>query len=138
MTATELEKFLAQPHIMRIAFIDASDGTPIVHPVWYYFENKKFFIATDREGKKAKCLRKNPAIYFLIDLDPVDDPPRGVRGRATATVVDDADYATRVTQRNIDRYLGSPRGKAARRILEMGRKSCVLEVSPIYMATWKY
>jgi nitroimidazol reductase NimA-like FMN-containing flavoprotein (pyridoxamine 5'-phosphate oxidase superfamily) len=138
MTATELEKFLAQPHIMRIALIDASDGTPIVHPVWYYFENEKFFIATDREGKKAKSLRKNPAMYFLIDLDPVDDPPRGVRGRATATVVDDADYATRVTQRNIDRYLGSPRGKTARRILEMGRESCVLEVSPIYMATWKY
>ena len=138
MSAKEVETFLAQPNIMRIALIDASDGFPIVHPVWYYYENEKFFVATDREGKKAKSLNENPALYFLVDVNPVDGPPRGVRGRATVSLVDDPDYATRVTQRNIDRYLVTPRSATAQKILELGRDSCVLEITPHYMATWKY
>ena len=138
MSAEEIETFLARPHLMRIALIDASDGYPIVHPVWYYYENEKFFVATDTEGKKAKSLRLNPALYFLIDSDRADGPPCGVRGRATVAVVDDPDYATRVTRRNIDRYLGSPESTTARKILERGKDSSVLEIVPLYMATWKY
>jgi hypothetical protein len=138
MTIGEVEKYLDLPHIMRIALLDAADGLPFVHPVWYYYEHEKFFVATDRDGKKANSLRKNPAVYFLVDSDPVEGPPRGVRGRAAATVVDDPEYATRVTRRNVGRYLGSRRGKTARKILEKGRDSCVLEITPTYMATWKY
>lgn len=138
MTYSEIEQYLGLPHIMRIGLVDFADGFPIVHPVWYYYENEKFFVATDSDGKKAQSLRKNPALYFLIDSDPDEGPPRGIRGRALASVVDDPDYATRVTQRNIERYLDSPQGKSARAILEKGKDSCVLEISPIYMATWKY
>lgn len=138
MGKDELATFLTQPHIMRIAFVDERDNYPVVHPVWYYYEDDKFFVAIDSDGQKAKSLRKNPALYFLIDSDPPNGPPLGVRGKAKADVVDDPDYATKVTVRNILRYLGSLEGNAAKKIKETGRKSSVLEINPLYLATWKF
>jgi hypothetical protein len=138
MNEDELAFYLEQPHIMRIGIVDVRDGFPIVHPVWYYYEHGRFFVATDRGGQKARALRKNPALYFLIDSDPADGPPLGVRGRASAAVVDNPEYATRVTRRNIVRYLGSEEGKTAEKLLEMGSESCVIEITPQYLATWKF
>lgn len=138
MSQDELAAYLDQAHIMRIALIDHRDSHPIVHPVWYYYEAGKFFVATDRNGIKAESLRQNPRLYFLVDSDPADGPPRGVRGKAEASVVDDPDYATRVTLRNVIRYLGSAEGNAARKIIEMGKDSSVIEINPSFIATWKY
>ena len=138
MDEAEIMSFLKQPRIMRIGVIDNRDKYPLVHPVWYYYEDGKFFVATDKSGQKAASLRRNPALYFLVDSDPAEGPPLGVRGKARALVVDDAEYATRVTVRNIVRYLGSPEGKTAQKIKETGKDSCVLEISPLYIASWKF
>ncbi len=138
MDETEIINFLEQPLIMRIGLIDRRDKFPLVHPVWYYYDHGKFFVATYRDGQKAKSLRHNPALYFLVDSDPADGPPLGVRGKAKVSVVDDAEYATRVTVRNIIRYLGSLDGKAAQKIKETGKESCVLEITPLYIASWKF
>ncbi|HKU48965.1 MAG TPA: pyridoxamine 5'-phosphate oxidase family protein [Nitrososphaera sp.] len=138
MSPTEVSEYLEQPNIMRIAVIDHHDGYPVVHPVWFYYENEMFLVAVDREGRKAQSLRKNPDLYYLVDSSPSDGPPLGIRGRAVASVVDDSDYATRVTERNIQRYMKLPEGKAAEKIREMGKCSCVLEIRPTYMATWKF
>jgi nitroimidazol reductase NimA-like FMN-containing flavoprotein (pyridoxamine 5'-phosphate oxidase superfamily) len=96
----------------------------------------RFYVATDRQGTKARVLRKNPDIYFLVDESP--SPTFGVRGKGTARVVDDPDYATRVTRRNAKRYLGTLQSKTAKALLAMGPSSCVLEIMPRYMATWKF
>ena len=138
MSRAELAAFLAQPRIMRIALCDYHDSHPIVHPVWYHYEKGKFLVATDSAGKKARALRKNPALYFLVDSDFGDGPPRGVRGRARARVVDDPDYATNVTRVNVIHYLGSAHSKSARKIIARGKMSSVIEITPLYMATWKF
>jgi hypothetical protein len=96
-----------------------------------------FFVAIDSKGQKAKSLRKNPALYFLIEPGPPNGPPLGVRGNAKEDVVDDPDYATKVTVLNIHRYLGSPKGNAAKEIKETARESSV-EITPLYLATWKF
>jgi len=134
----ELEEFLDQPNILRIAMIDFRDGSPLVHPVWYYYNNGRLFSAVDRDGVKAQSLRKNPNVYFLVDTSPDDGPPRGVRGKGTAAIIDDPEYATKVTSRNILRYLGSLDNSVGQRLIEMGKSSSVIEVTPSYMATWKF
>ena len=67
---------------MRIAFVDERDNYLVVHPVLYHYEDDMFFVAIDSKGQKAKSLRKNPALYFLIEPDPPNGPPLGVRGNA--------------------------------------------------------
>lgn len=138
MSSDEVKEYLDRPNIMRIAVVDERDSCPIVHPVWFYYEAGKLFVATDKDGVKARSLKKNPNLYFLIDSDPVDGPPYGVRGKASAVVVDDPEYATRVTRRNILRYVGSLEGHSAQMILEKGKDSSVLEITPRYIATWKF
>ncbi|HEU4604714.1 MAG TPA: pyridoxamine 5'-phosphate oxidase family protein [Nitrososphaera sp.] len=133
----EVAQLLARPNILRLAYLDET-GHPVVHPVWYYYSRGKFFAATDMNSAKARALRKNSSVYFLVDESPKGGPTRGVRGRGTAKVVDDPAYAARVTRRNVKRYLGSLTSKAAKTVLEMGPDSCVLEITPSYIGTWKF
>jgi nitroimidazol reductase NimA-like FMN-containing flavoprotein (pyridoxamine 5'-phosphate oxidase superfamily) len=137
LTRKEVSSLLARPNLLRVGFLD-EDGGPVVHPVWYYYSKGRFYFATDRQGRKAEFLRKNPGVYFLVDENPADGPPLGVRGKGMAKVVDDPKYATRVTRRNVMRYLGTTKSKSAKAVLAMGPDSCVVEVTPSTMATWKF
>ncbi|HVX01765.1 MAG TPA: pyridoxamine 5'-phosphate oxidase family protein [Nitrososphaera sp.] len=137
LSRKEVAQLLARPNLLRIAFLDER-GEPVVHPVWYYYSRGKFYFATDRQGRKAHALRRNPAVYYLVDENPAGRSPLGVRGNGTARVVDDPKYATRVTRRNVVRYLGTAKSNSARAVLAMGPESCVVEVTPIKMATWKF
>ncbi len=134
----ELDKFLAKPNILRLAIIDERDGWPIVHPVWYYYKAGRFLIATDRQGVKARSLRKNPNVYFLVDVSPDDGPPMGVRGKGLAKVIDDPDYAAKLTMQNTIRYMGTIETEKAKEVMELGKNSSVVEIKPVYMATWKF
>lgn len=133
---SEAEEILAGPHIMRIGVIDERDGSPLVHPVWFYYENEMFFVATDTEGQKARSLRKNASVYFVVDI--VQGPPRGIRGKGTARISDDHAYATEVTKKCVVKYLGTAETETAKRVIEMGKESSVIEIIPKYMATWKF
>ena len=133
----EVSQLLARPNILRMAYLDET-GDPIAHPVWYYYSRGKFLVATDRVGKKAKLLRKNPFVYFLVDESSSENGTLGLRGKGIARVIDDPLYATRVTRLNVRRYLGTLQSKTAKAIVAMGPDSCVIEITPSYMATWKY
>lgn len=133
----EVSQLLARPNILRMAYLDET-GDPIAHPVWYYYSRGKFLVATDRVGKKAKLLRKNPVVYFLVDESSSENGTLGLRGKGIARVIDDPLYATRVTRLNVRRYLGTLQSKTAKAIVAMGPDSCVIEITPSYMATWKY
>ena len=137
LSKREVLQLLAQPNILRLAYID-EDGGPVVHPVWYYYRKGMFFAATDAKSLKARTLRKNPEVYFLVDESPKGGPTRGVRGKGIVKVVDDATYAIRLTRRNVLKYFGNLTSKAAKMVLEWGSDSCVLEITPLYMATWKF
>lgn len=133
----EISKLLARPNLLRIAYIDES-GDPIVHPVWHYYNRGKFLVAIDRAGRKAKVFRKNPTVYFLVDESSRKEGTLGLRGKGTARVIDDPLYATKVTRHNVKRYLGTLQSKTAKAILAMGPDSCVIEITPSYIATWKF
>lgn len=48
--------------------IDSRDGTPLVHPMWYYYENEKFFAVSNKDYTKVRSLKKIPNVYFLVDI----------------------------------------------------------------------
>jgi hypothetical protein len=137
LSKREISQLLARPNILRIAYLDER-GDPIAHPVWYYYSGGKFLVATDRVGRKAKVLRKNPVVYILVDESSHEKGTLGLRGKGIARVIDDPLYATRVTRRNVKRYLGKLQSKTAKAILAMGPDSCVIEITPSYLATWKF
>lgn len=133
----EVLQLLTRPNILRVAFVDKK-GEPMVHPVWYHYSKEKLYFATDMDGTKAKVLRDNPTVYFLVDEVPDDKPSLGVRGKGTAKVIDDTNYATDITKRCVKKYLGTTKSKTAKMIIAMGADSCVVEVTPRFIATWKF
>ena len=134
----EISELLAQPNLLRVAYLDER-GDPFAHPVWYYYSRGKFLVAIDRAGRKAQTLQKNPLVYFLVDESSRKKGTLGLRGKGTARVIDDPLYATKVTRHNVKSYLGTTlQSKSAKTILAMGPDSCVIEITPSYIATWKF
>jgi hypothetical protein len=132
----EFEALLGGPNILRLGVVDERDGAPMVHPVWFHYEKEMLFVAADTGGLKARSVQKNPNVYFLVDT--VQGPPRGARGKGIARVSDDHSYATEVTRKCTVKYLGTSESDMARKIIEMGRDSSVIEIIPKYIATWKF
>jgi len=129
----DVTELLNQPIYLRVAMINSRDGTPLVHPMWYYYDNGKFFAVSNRDGTKVRSLKKNPDIYFLVDI-----ADRGVRGRGTAKVIDDPEYATKITSRNLIRYLGSLESPEAKDRIEIAKNHySAIEITPLFMATWR-
>lgn len=132
MDKNEVSELLNQPIYLRVAMINAKDGTPLVHPIWYYFNDEKFYAVSNTGGIKIQSLKKNPDVYFLVDV-----ADRGVRGKATAKVIDDQSYAKEITARNLTRYLGSLDSPEAKERLEFSKNYSAIEITPVYMASWK-
>jgi nitroimidazol reductase NimA-like FMN-containing flavoprotein (pyridoxamine 5'-phosphate oxidase superfamily) len=129
----EVTELLNQPIYLRIAMINSRDGTPLVHPIWYHYENGKFFAVSNKNGIKVQSLKKNPNVYFLVDI--VD---RGVRGKGTAKVIDDSEYATKILSHNLVRYVGSLDSPEAKDRIELAKKNySAIEITPLFMATWR-
>ena len=49
----EVTELLNQPIYLRVAMINARDGTPLVHHMWYNYEEGKFFAVSNKEGTKV-------------------------------------------------------------------------------------
>jgi nitroimidazol reductase NimA-like FMN-containing flavoprotein (pyridoxamine 5'-phosphate oxidase superfamily) len=129
----EVIELLDQPIYLRVAMINERDGTPLVHPICYNYKDGKFFAVSNKNGTKVRSLKKNPEVYFLVDI-----ADRGVRGRATAKVIDDSDYATKITAQNLERYMGSVDSPEAKDRLAITKDLySAIEIIPQFIATWK-
>jgi general stress protein 26 len=130
---TEVNELLNQPIYLRVAMINSRDGTPLVHPIWYYYENGKFFAVSNKYGTKVQSLKKNPNVYFLVDITD-----RGVRSKGMANVIDDPEYATKILSRNLVRYMGSLDSPEAKDRIELAKTSySAIEITPLFMDTWR-
>ncbi len=113
--------------------INERDGTPLVHPLFYNYKDGKFFAVSNKNGTKIRSLKRNPEVYFLVDT-----ADRGVRGRASAKVIDDFDYATEITAQNLERYMGSLDSPEAKDRLAIAKEHySAIEITPHFFATWK-
>jgi len=136
MDEKEILDFLDRERVlMRLGMVD-DDGYPMVHPVWFVYEDNCLWAAVERTSRKAKILRKNPKVYFTIDKS--SEPPKGVRGRGRAALIEDDSLALRLTEKHLLKYHGSTSDEFARDFLESIHESVVIKVTPIYLATWDY
>ncbi len=91
-TEEEVDKFLQSKLNLQLATLDEK-GEPNIQPVWFYYDKdrKKLLFNTSKSAKKTQNLRRNPTIYFSIDYENHEEnhPPRGVKGKGTATIAED-------------------------------------------------
>jgi nitroimidazol reductase NimA-like FMN-containing flavoprotein (pyridoxamine 5'-phosphate oxidase superfamily) len=143
MTREEAERFLESKLNLQIATIDEK-GEPNIQPVWFYYDRvqRKLLITTSKLAKKTQNLRRNPTIYFSIDHENYDEnaPPRGVKGKGTATIVEDPSTIVPQADRISIKYLGTPDHPVAKMISDGAKKGEVVlvEINPKFLSTWDY
>ena len=52
-----VEAFLAPPRLMRLG-VTEPDGTPLVHPVWYTWQDEKFLVHMGTQSSKRTAIAR--------------------------------------------------------------------------------
>jgi general stress protein 26 len=143
MTKEEAERFLETKLNLQIATIDEK-GEPNIRPVWCFYDKDqgKLFITTSKLAKKTQNLRRKPTVYFSVDDENYEEnrPPKGVKGKGVATIVEDPDRIIPQADRISMKYLGTLDHPVAKMITEGAKKGEVVlvEISPKFFSTWDY
>jgi PPOX class probable F420-dependent enzyme len=67
MSKEELQTFLAQPLIARLALVRVN-GTAQVSPMWFLYEDGVMYMSTRTERAKVKYLKVNPHVAVVVDV----------------------------------------------------------------------
>ena len=144
MTREETERFLGSKLNLQIATIDEKDE-PNIQPVWFYYDKdeEKLLMTTSKLSKKTQNLQRIPTIYFSIDYENYDKnlPPRGVKGKGTATIVEgDPNRIIPQADRISVKYLGTLDHPIAKMITDGIKKGeiVLVEITPKFFSTWDY
>lgn len=95
----------------------ASDGRPLVTPVWFVVDNGELAFNTDRNGAKGRALQRDHRVTICVD-DP--HPPYSfVQVQGLATMSEDPQEVLDIATRAGARYMGADRAD------EFGRRNAV-------------
>ena len=91
----------------------ASDGRPLVTPVWFVVDDGELVFATHRDTPKYRALQRDPRVAICVD-DP--HPPYSfVQVQGVAEATDDPGDLLDNTTRTGARYMGADRADEFRR-----------------------
>ena len=139
MSEREARTFLTQSKSTLLLGTTNADRTPVIHPVWYYFDSAKtkLYFYTEPALKKAANIKERSTVYFDVDHDKW--PYKGVKGKAKARIITNKKKALSYGAKILAKYVkkGRPLAKSA---LERIRKGgyVVVEVTPAYLTSWDY
>lgn len=95
----------------------ASDGRPLVAPVWFIVENGQLSFITGGDTAKGRSLQRDSRVVMCVD-DP--HPPFSfVQVQGVASTSDDPRELVEVATRSSARYVGAERAE------EFGRRNSV-------------
>ncbi|MDE1854131.1 MAG: pyridoxamine 5'-phosphate oxidase family protein [Thaumarchaeota archaeon] len=139
MSETDAREYLTQSKSVLILGTTNDDGSPVIHPVWYYFDstNTKLYFFTEPGLKKTANIRKRSQVYFDVDHDRW--PYMGVKGKGKARIIDDTDEALSHGAKILPRYLkeGAPMASLVLDKIKAGGY-VVIEITPAYFTSWNY
>jgi nitroimidazol reductase NimA-like FMN-containing flavoprotein (pyridoxamine 5'-phosphate oxidase superfamily) len=82
LTPSERAAFLTEPGVlMRIAVVRA-DGSPLVAPLWFIYEDESIYFTPRARSEWYGCLKRDPRVALSIDEQPLPYRKVGVEGRA--------------------------------------------------------
>jgi PPOX class probable F420-dependent enzyme len=87
----------------------ASDGRPLVTPVWFVVDQGDLVFTTQRHTPKGRALERDPRVVLCVD-DP--HPPYSfVQVQGVATLTEDAAELLGIATRTGARYMGAERAE---------------------------
>ncbi|WP_101946486.1 PPOX class F420-dependent oxidoreductase [Mycobacterium sp. 3519A] len=95
----------------------ASDGRPLVAPVWFVVDNGELAFNTGKDTAKGRALTRDPRVVMCVDDS---QPPYSfVQVQGIATISEDPQDVLDIATRTGGRYMGAERAQ------EYGRRNGV-------------
>ncbi|WP_433563344.1 PPOX class F420-dependent oxidoreductase [Nocardia sp. CA-151230] len=100
----------------KLAFV-ASDGRPLVAPVWFILEGDEIVFNTGKDTAKGRSIRRDGRLTLCVD---VSEPPYSfVQVQGVAEISEDPDELLRTATDIAARYMGLDRAD------EFGKRNAV-------------
>ena len=139
MNEQEVINFLQSKLNLQLATID-ENGDPNIQPVWFDYEkdSEKLHIMTSKMSNKVRNIRSKSNVYFSIDDE--NFPYKGVKGKATAQIIEDHQKVVSIAEKINIKYLGTLEHPLARMLMEFAQNGTeiLLEISPKFFSTWDF
>lgn len=104
MTRAELDDFLEQERVLRLATVDEA-GWPAVVPVWFVWYDGAFWVWNlDRASRTRRLASRATRVGICVDGGREYDELRGVTARTEHTFVDDEEVPVEVRTRMGAKY----------------------------------
>ena len=138
LSEQQVREFLGKSRLNLQLGTTDEKGEPNIHPIWYHFENDKFYIVTPKKSKKANNALRQKNVYFSIDDESF--PYKGVKGKGNIKSLDDLNSNIKIAEKIITKYMGSLENDIGRWIIneiQQGNES-VLEITPKFFSAWSF
>ncbi len=67
----ELAEFLAEPGVLMRVAVVRGDGSPLVTPIWFLYEDGAVYFTPREKSEWFGCLRQDPRVALSIDEQPL-------------------------------------------------------------------
>jgi hypothetical protein len=134
LSRDELDRFLGEGHLMRLACLDER-GWPYVVPVWHEWSGDGWWVIPRARSVWAGHLRRDPRCAVTVDEVGTQ---RKVVAQCEARLVEEPNLGGRwvaIAERMSVRYLG----ENGPRYLEptLGQRRWLFHLEPVRMLTWQ-
>jgi PPOX class probable F420-dependent enzyme len=105
----QVRDFLSQgTRTGKLAFA-ASDGRPVINPVWFILEEDELVFNTGKNSAKGHAVQRDPRVALCVDSD---EPPYAYfQVQGIATVSEDPAELRRTATAIAGRYMGAERAE---------------------------
>lgn len=139
MNEQEVINFLQSKLNLQLATID-ENGDPNIQPVWFDYEkdSEKLHVMTSKMSNKVRNIHRKSNVYFSIDDE--NFPYKGVKGKATARIIEDHQKVVSIAEKINIKYLGTLEHPLAKMLMEFAQNGTeiLLEISPKFFSTWDF
>jgi nitroimidazol reductase NimA-like FMN-containing flavoprotein (pyridoxamine 5'-phosphate oxidase superfamily) len=131
MSTEELDAFLGDERVLRLATVDA-DGWPAVVPVWFVWHEGALWVWNLTRAKRTARLQEGTRAAFVIDAGDEYVELRGVSGRLEYRFVPDEEVPLEVRIGFSRKYFGSDQP------IEPADHHAWIRFEPLTLASWDF
>jgi PPOX class probable F420-dependent enzyme len=133
MTKRQTDRFLAGPHIARVATV-RKDGSPFVVPVWYEWDGRDCYIVGRESSGWVQNIRNEPRVTILIDTDVFPTSKVIIEGRAEVLGSSIEDWRE-IGKKMVKKYVGADAGISYLQG-SLDQPRVTMRISPEKITTW--
>jgi len=135
MTKAEIDAFLAEPVLARIATV-RPDGRPHVVPIWFWWDGTSIYMETPPTFVKAKNLRKNPNCAISIDITEGGLRFKAVILEGQVELIEDREFVLDMVKRIYTKYLGVEGAQSPTPQRMINSVHVIIKMTPTRILSW--